>query len=124
MASSLGSFTFVTFDPKPITAQPGVALESRAGVAGHAAWLTGTRGQTSQHQTVTAVADWATAVTLAALYEAAVGSVLAASFGGVSCGNQLVLGVKAEPEAIVQGVGEGYGFTALCRATWTLVAWT
>lgn len=110
--------------PRPQGAQEGIVLESRAGAAGHAAWKTGSRGESITVETLADVSSYANAVTLCGSYEAAAGSLLACTMGGASVGTYLVTRVNATPEAIVLGVGGLAGQSrALVRATWHLVAW-
>lgn len=124
MAAALGAFSFLTMNPRPQGAQEGIVLESRAGAAGHAAWKTGSRGESITVETVVDVSTYAAAVTLCGQYEAAAGSLLACTMGGNAVGTYLVTRVNATPEAIVLGVGGIAGQSyAMVRATWHLVAW-
>lgn len=122
MASSFGSLTFLTMEPRPPAPTAKVQLESRAGVTGNAAWNTGVRSGPVQVETVADVSSWSGAVTLAATYEAAVGTVLSITYGGQSLGyNALILSVEARPEKIVKGMGGLSGSSAaIVRARWTV----
>lgn len=119
---SFGALDFVSMEPRPAAPQQQVALESKAGVAGHGAFLTGVRGRTQTVTTVRDVTSWANALTLCGTYEAAVGTVFAVTFAGTSLGfNALILGVECMPEKIVAGVGGiGGSSAAIVTAKWTI----
>lgn len=121
-ASSFGALNFVSMDPRPVLPQHQVALESKAGVAGHGAFLTGIRSRPQTVTTVRDVASWAAALTLCGTYEAAVGSVLAITYGGTATGmTALILGVETQPEAVVCGVGGlGGSAAAIVTAKWLI----
>jgi hypothetical protein len=115
--SSFGALNFISMEPRPVLPQHQVALESKAGVAGHGAFLTGVRSRPHTVTTVRDVASWAAALTLCGTYEAAVGSVLAITYGGVATGAYaLILSVECQPEKVVAGVG-GIGGTAAAIVT-------
>ena len=122
MSSSFGSLAFLTMEPRPPAPTAKLQLESRAGVAGNAAWNTGVRSGSVQVETVADVSSWSAAVTLAATYEAAVGTVLAITYGGQSLSYYaLILSVEARPEKIVKGLGGLSGNSAaIVRARWTV----
>ena len=120
--SSLGAATFVSMDRRPAKPTQKIQLESKPGVAGSAAWLTGVRSDPQQVTTVADVASYSAAQTLCATYQAMVGTVVAITHGGVSLGYYaLILDVDAQPEAIALGVGGlGGSSRALVRARWTI----
>lgn len=121
-ASAFGAYNFVVMDRRPAAPTQKIQLESRAGVAGNAAWQTGVRSEPQQVNTVRDVADYATAVTLCASYQSLVGTVVTITYGGVVLGySALVLDVDAQPEAIAKGVGGIAGASyGLVRARWTI----
>lgn len=119
--SYFGTTPFWTMDPRPPAPQPKVQLESRAGVAGNAAWNTGTRSGPVQIETLADCASWSAAVTLAASYEALVGTVQAITFGGQTLSySALILAVEARPEKIVAGYSVYGTSRAMVRARWTI----
>ena len=127
MATSIGAFSFVRMSEHPTAAQQQIAIESRSGAVGVAAWKIGARGSQYQVETVADTATYATAAALMASYYAAVGSgALAVVVGGVSMASSVIV-LKVEPVEVtgtvinVGGlVGNGRG---ICRARWTLMAW-
>jgi hypothetical protein len=121
-ASALGTATFLTMVPRPQGPAQKIALESKAGVAGNAAWQTGVRSEPQQIETLRDVTDWAAAVALCATYESAIGSVLTVTYAGVLQGfTALILDVKCSPEKILKGMGGlTPNGTAQVRATWTI----
>ena len=120
--SSFGSLNFISMEPRPAGPQQQIALEAKAGVAGHGAFATGVRSRQQTVTTVRDVASWSAALTLCGTYEAAVGTVQSVTFGGTALGfNALILAVECQPEKVVAGVG-GIGGTAaaIVTAKWTI----
>ena len=119
--SSIGTATFISMDPPPTAAVQQIVLESKAGVNGHGAFLTGSRQAPQQVTTVRDFTSFALAVAAKAVYESAVGSVLAVVYGGVGIGNALILGVDCQCQALVGAVGGLSGSpAAVVTARWTL----
>jgi hypothetical protein len=123
-ASSIGSFTFVQMSTQPVSAGQQLQPETKAGVDGVGFWKLGSKGTEYQVQTLVDVADYSTAVALAASYKAAQNAgALAIVYGGVSLGNVLVLSVEGDAQAIARGFGGTAGTSlAVVRATWRLIA--
>ena len=123
MISALGNFDFLTMSRRPVGPLPKIAIESRAGVNGVAAWNTGTRGEVQTIETYVDVPTFGYAQTLADLYATVVGSLLPITYAGQTLPFvALVLSVEAQPEAIVLGVGGLSGVSrAAVRATWQIV---
>jgi hypothetical protein len=121
-ASAFGAYDFVQMSRRPAAPTQKIVLESRAGVAGNAAWSTGVRSDPQQIQTLRDVGTYSDAVTLCATYENLVGTVVSITYGGAVLGyTALVLAVEAQPEAVALGVGGIAGSSAaLVRATWTI----
>ncbi|WP_291321222.1 hypothetical protein [Desulfonatronospira sp.] len=123
MISSLGQFEFLTMDRKPAGPVQRVALESRAGIPGYAAFLTGARGEQQTVETWVDQPTFASAQWLAEQYRWLVGSVVPIVYAGESLPySALLVNVDAQPERIVIGYG---GLSPVARAgvraTWTLV---
>ena len=121
-ASAFGTATCLTMQPRPQGPAQKIALESKAGVAGNAAWQTGVRSEPQQIETLRDVADWAAAVALCATYEALIGTVLSVTYAGVvQSFSALIMDVKCQPEKILKGFGGlTPNGTAQVRATWTI----
>jgi hypothetical protein len=109
-------------DPCPVGPQQQIALESKAGVAGHGAFATGVRSNVQQITTVRDFTSFSNAVAGKAVYEGAVGTVLSITYGGVVLGfSALILGVEATVEAVVGAVGGLSGSpAAIVTARWTI----
>ncbi len=123
MISSLGQFEFLTMNRRPAGPVQRVALESRAGVPGYAAYLTGARGEQQTVETWVDQPSFSAAQWLAEQYRWSVGSVVSIVYAGESLGyDALLLNVDAQPERIVIGYG-GLSVVARAgvRATWTFV---
>ena len=121
-ASAFGVYDFLVMEQRPAAPAQKIQLESRAGVAGNAAWSTGVRSEPQQISTIRDVATYSDAVNLCASYEGIVGTVVTIIYGGVALlYSALILSVDAQPEAIVGGVGGIAGSSrALVRARWTI----
>jgi hypothetical protein len=121
-ASALGTAQFLTMEPRPVGPSQKIALESKAGVSGNAAWQTGVRSEPQQITTLRDVADWTAAVTLCAGYESLIGTLVTVTYAGVlQSFSALILDVRPTPEAILFGRGGIAGTsTAQVRAVWTI----
>jgi hypothetical protein len=121
-ASYFGTAAFLTMVPRPQGPTQKIALESRPGVNGNAAWATGIRSEPQQIETLRDVVDWSAALTLCAGYQAMVGSVVTVTYAGtLQAFAALILDVDPQPESIVKGLGGVAGAsTALVRARWTI----
>jgi hypothetical protein len=125
MTSSIGTQSFISMTPQPLTAAQRVQVESRAGVAGVGFWLLGAAGEAYSPTTVRNVDTFANAVALANTYRTLIGGApQALTYGGVAMGNFVVVDVKASAERIVKGFGgvAPAGGLAIVRAQWTLYA--
>jgi hypothetical protein len=121
-ASQIGSYSVLTMDRRPTPPTQKIQLESKAGVAGNAAWTTGVRSEPQQITTVVDVSTWSAAVALCGTYQALIGTVVALVYAGVSLSySALILDVDAQPEPIRLGAGGLSGTSgALVRARWTI----
>lgn len=124
----IGTYPMITMSMVPIGQKQTTDLEIRPGVDGVYVWLTGTRGEPFEVQTVTDVNSAQDAVVLMQFYEALVGTVVPVMFANWIMPKQyVVLNVRPIPDQCRQvlvgiggtGGGPSYGILA---ASWTLVA--
>lgn len=127
MATSIGSFTFVSLSPYPKAPQARIDIETRPGRDGATLWNIGTHPDPFVLHSLRDCSSQADAQTAAANYQAAVGGApLTLVLNGVTWGWQ-VLVLDVEPLEVigtVYAVGGVLGSSAgLIRAKWTLLPW-
>jgi len=123
--SSIGPYTFVRISELPAPPAQMVQLETRAGVHGVGAWLTGIRGREVTIETVADVLNFADSVLAATNYTTLVGAApQALVYGGIAMAySLLVLDVTpVETTQTCLGIGGRLGRSyGLCVARWRVI---
>lgn len=124
----IGTYPMITMSMVPIGRKQTTDLETRPGIDGVYVWLTGTRGEPFEVQTVTDIQSATDSIQLLQLYEAMVGTVQPVMFANwVMPKKYTVLNVRPIPEQcrqVLLGIGgttngTSYGILA---ASWTLIS--